>query len=105
MQILQNRRPLIWCGFAFSLLRGLFAVHVQQCVQFCKPLTLLRQFSFLREWLAQFCLCKFHLRLKIFKLVFGSGQLLRQLSKRIVNPNKIASGIIAEGHLVRKRGG
>ena len=105
-QPVQNGRPRRFCNRLLRLRLSL-AVQIQLHIQLNQPRSFRGQLLLLREWLTDLSLCRCLLVIEVFKLLLNAAQTLRHFIQRVLDADKVASGIRTEfnamGHLAFQR--
>ena len=94
-QPIQNRRPRRFC-YRLLRLRLPLAVQIQLHIQLNEPCSFRSQLLLLRERLADLGLCRRLLVIEVFKLLLNAAQTLRRFIQRVLDADKVASGIRTE---------
>ena len=94
-QPVQNGRPHRFCNRLLRLRLSL-AVQIQLHIQLNQPRSFRGQLLLLREWLTDLSLCRCLLVIEVFKLLLNAAQTLRHFIQRVLNADKVASGIRTE---------
>ena len=100
-QPIQNGRPRRFCNRLLRLRLSL-AVQIQLHIQLNEPRSFRGQLLLLREWLTDLGLCRCLLVIEVFKLLLNAAQTLRHFIQRVLDADKVASGMPYMMHLTGK---
>ncbi len=94
-QPIQNGRPRRFCNRLLRLRLSL-AVQIQLHIQLNQPRRFCGQLLLLRERLTDLGLCRRLLVIEVFKLLLNAAQTLRHFIQRVLDTDKVTSGIRTE---------